>query len=116
MAQRAAGGARRPRAGGPGRAVLLRSEDGLNSSNSLNDAFIALAAEEVVLSVAPGDSLCSLELRSLQTVRAGPVVATACVRGRPGQVAMHDSGNGNRLSVVAMAGTVEAGDPARGVE
>ncbi len=54
-------------------AVLPRSEDGLNSSNSVNGGLIALAAEEAVLSLAPGDTLRSLGLRYLQAVRAGPV-------------------------------------------
>jgi hypothetical protein len=116
MAQRAAGGARRPSAPGPGGAVLPWSEDGLNSSNSLHDAFLVMAAEEMVLSLAPGDTLCALGLRYLQTVRADPVAATARVRGRPAQVALHDSGNGHRRSVLAVAGTSGAGDPGRGVE
>jgi hypothetical protein len=100
---------------GPGGAVAW-SEDGLNSSNSLSDAFIAVSAGEVVLSLAPGDTLRSLGLCYLQTVRAGPVVATPRVRGRRGQVALHGSGDGNRLSVLAVAGTPGAGEPARGVE
>jgi hypothetical protein len=31
-------------------------------------------------------------------------------------VALHGYGKGNRLSVLAVAGTFEAGEPARGVE
>jgi hypothetical protein len=89
----------------PGVAVLPRSEDGLNSSNSVNGGLIALAAEEAVLSLAPGDTLCSLGLRYLQAVRAGPVVATARLHDGLGQVELHDSGNDNRLSVIATART-----------
>ena len=63
-----------------------------------------------------GNTLCSLGLRYLHTVRAGPGVATARVRGRSGQVALHGYGKGNRLLVLAVAGTPGAGEPARGVE
>jgi acyl-coenzyme A thioesterase PaaI-like protein len=87
----------------PGVAVLPRSEDGLNSSNTVNGGLIALAAEEAVLSLAPGDTLCSLGLRYLQAVRAGPVVATARVHDGLGQVELRDSGQGDRLSVTATA-------------
>jgi acyl-coenzyme A thioesterase PaaI-like protein len=89
----------------PGVAVLPRSEDGLNSSNTVNGGLIALAAEEAVLSLAPGATLCSLGLRYLQAVRAGPVVATARVRDGLGQVDLRDAGNGGRLSVTATART-----------
>jgi len=85
--------------------VLPRSEDGLNSSNSLNGGLIALAAEEAVLSLAPADTLCSLGLRYLQAVRAGPVVATARAHDGLGQVELRDSGRGDRLSVTATART-----------
>jgi acyl-coenzyme A thioesterase PaaI-like protein len=90
---------------GPGVVVLPRSEDGLNSSNSVNGGLIALAAEEAALSLAPGDTLCSLGLRYLQAVRIGPVVATARVRDGLGQVELRDSGHNNRLSVTATART-----------
>jgi acyl-coenzyme A thioesterase PaaI-like protein len=89
----------------PGVAVLPRSEDGLNSSNSVNGGLIALAAEEAVLSLAPGDTLCSLGLRYLQAVRTGPVVASARVHGGLGQVELRDSGRGDRLSVTATVRT-----------
>ena len=89
----------------PGVAVLPRSEDGLNSSNTVNGGLIALAAEEAVLSLAPGATLCSLGLRYLQAVRAGPVVATARIRDGLGQVDLRDAGNGGRLSVTATART-----------
>jgi acyl-coenzyme A thioesterase PaaI-like protein len=89
----------------PGVAVLPRSEDGLNSSNTVNGGLIALAAEEAVLSLAPGATLCSLGLRYLQAVRAGPVVATARIRDGLGQVELRDAGNGGRLAVTATART-----------
>lgn len=90
---------------GPGVAVLPRSEDGLNSSNSVNGGLIALAAEEAVLSLVPGATLCSLGLRYLQAVRAGPVVATARVRDGLGLVELRDSGRSDSLSVTATART-----------
>lgn len=89
----------------PGVAVLVRSEDGLNSSNTVNGGLIALAAEEAVLSLAPGDALCSLGLRYLQAVRVGPVVATARIHAGLGQAELRDSGNDDRLSVTATART-----------
>lgn len=89
----------------PGVAALFRSEDGLNSSNTVNGGLIALVAEEAVLSLAPGDALCSLGLRYLQAVRVGPVVATAHVHAGLGQVELRDSGNDDRLSVTATART-----------
>jgi acyl-coenzyme A thioesterase PaaI-like protein len=89
----------------PGVAVLSRSEDGLNSSNSVVGGLIALAAEEAVLSLAPGATLCSLGLRYLQAVRTGPVIATARLRDGLGLAELRDSGNGGRLSVTATART-----------
>jgi acyl-coenzyme A thioesterase PaaI-like protein len=89
----------------PGVAVLPRSEDGLNSANTVNGGLIALAAEEAVLSLAPGASLCSLGLRYLQAIRAGPVVATARIRDGLGQAELRDAGNGGRLAVTATART-----------
>jgi acyl-coenzyme A thioesterase PaaI-like protein len=89
----------------PGVAVLSRSEDGLNSSNSVVGGLIALAAEEAVLSLAPGTTLCSLGLRYLQAVRTGPVIATARLRDGLGLAELRDSGNGGRLSVTATART-----------
>ena len=89
----------------PGVAVLPRSEDGLNSSNTVNGGLIALAAEEAVLSLAPGDTLCSLGLRYLQAVRLGPLVATARLYDGLGQVELRDAGSDDRLSVMATART-----------
>ena len=85
----------------PGVAVLPRSHDGLNSSNTVNGGLIALVSEEAALSVAPGATLSSLSLRYLRPVRVGPAVATARIRSRLGQVEVRDAGNENRLSVVA---------------
>lgn len=92
----------------PGVAVLVRSEDGLNSSNSVNGGLIALAAEEAILSLTPGNTLCSLALRYMQAVRVGPVVATARVHNGLGQVELRDPGNDNRLAIMATARTFGA--------
>lgn len=89
----------------PGVAVLPRSEDGLNSSNTVNGGLIALAAEEAVLSLEPGRTLCSLGLRYLQPVRVGPLVATARVHNGLATVELRDEGADHRLSVVASART-----------
>jgi acyl-coenzyme A thioesterase PaaI-like protein len=86
----------------PGVAVLHKSEDGLNGVKTVHGGLIALAAEEAVLSLAPGTSLSSLAVRYLQPVRVGPAVATASVRDGLGRVLLRDSGSGDR---VAMTGT-----------
>jgi acyl-coenzyme A thioesterase PaaI-like protein len=85
----------------PGVAILPRSEDGLNSSNTVNGGLIALVTEEAVLSLAPGDTLCSLDLHYLHALRVGPAVAVAKVRSGLGAVEVSDAGNDNRLSVMA---------------
>jgi acyl-coenzyme A thioesterase PaaI-like protein len=85
----------------PGVAVLPRSEDGLNGSNTINGGLIALAAEEATLSLLPGRTLCSLHLRYLQPVRVGPAIAAATVRAGLGRVEVRDSGREDRLSVTA---------------
>ncbi|MFB4298615.1 hotdog domain-containing protein [Actinomadura sp. NTSP31] len=90
---------------GAGTAVLPRSEDGLNAAGSVNGGLIALAAEEAVLSLAPGDTLRSLSLIYLQAARVGPVVATARLRGGLARAELRDSGNGGRLTGVVTAGT-----------
>ncbi|MQY25662.1 PaaI family thioesterase [Nocardia aurantia] len=89
----------------PGVAVLPRTEDGLNASNTVNGGLIAVAAEEAVLSLAPGDSLSFLGLRYLQAARVGPVVATARLYDGVGRVELRDSGNENRLATLATART-----------
>ncbi|UGQ12757.1 hypothetical protein LO772_03805 [Yinghuangia sp. ASG 101] len=89
----------------PGVAVLPRSEDGLNASGSVNGGLIALAVEEAVLSLVPGDTLSSLGLRYLAAVRVGPAVATARLRGGVAQVELRDAGTDNRLAAMATART-----------
>ncbi|HEY5395164.1 MAG TPA: hotdog domain-containing protein [Trebonia sp.] len=89
----------------PGVAVLHKSEDGLNAARTVHGGLIALAAEEAVLSLAPGTSLSSLAVRYLQPVRVGPAVATASVRDGLGRVSLRDSGNGDRLAVTATTRT-----------
>jgi acyl-coenzyme A thioesterase PaaI-like protein len=85
----------------PGVAELGHSDDKLNSSNTLNGGLIALAAEEAMLSLVPGATLSSLDMRYLQPVRVGPVVARADVREGLGRAEVRDAGNDNRLCVVA---------------
>ena len=86
---------------GPGTAVLPRSEEGLNSSNTFNGGLIALAVEEAALSLEPGATLSSLILRYLRPVRVGPAVATARTGSGLGEIEVRDAGNENRLSVLA---------------
>ncbi len=87
----------------PGVAVLPRSDDGLNSSNTVNGGLIALVAEEAALSLSPGATLSSLGLRYLRPIRVGPAVATAQTRSGLSQIEVRDAGNDNRLSVLATA-------------
>lgn len=90
---------------GPGVAVLGHSEESLNASNTLNGGLIALACEEAALSLSPGTTLASLDLRYLQPVRVGPAVAEAQVRHGLGRIEVRDAGNENRLCVVATSRT-----------
>ena len=85
----------------PGTAVLPRSDDGLNSSNTFNGGLIALVVEEAVLSLSPGATVSSLILRYLRPVRIGPAVASARTGSGLGEIEVRDAGNGNRLSVLA---------------
>jgi acyl-coenzyme A thioesterase PaaI-like protein len=89
----------------PGTAVLPRIEDGLNGVGTIHGGLLALAAEEAVLSLAPGDTLSSLGLRYLQPVRVGPAVATATISGGLGRVDLRDSGREDRLAMTATART-----------
>lgn len=92
----------------PGVAELARSDDGLNSSRTVNGGLIALAAEEAVLSAAEGRTLSSLAMRYLQPVRVGPAVATADVQGDLARVEVRDHGNEERLAVTAVARLFDA--------
>jgi len=85
----------------PGIAVLPRSDDGLNSANTVHGGLIALVVEEAVLSLSPGATLSSLNLRYLRPVRVGPAVAAARITSGLGQIEVRDGGNGDRLSVLA---------------
>ncbi len=91
-----------------GVAVLHHTDESLNSSNTVNGGLIALAAEEAVLSLAPGTTISSLGMRYLQPIRVGPVVAEAQVQGGLGRVEIRDAENGNRLCVVAVCRTFDA--------
>ena len=89
----------------PGVAVLPRSDEVLNAAGSINGGLIAVAAEEAVLSLAPGDSLGFLGLRYLQSAKAGPVTASATLRGGAGRVELRDNGNESRLTTLATVRT-----------
>ncbi|GGL35570.1 hotdog domain-containing protein [Nocardia jinanensis] len=85
----------------PGTAVLPRTDDGLNASRTVNGGLIALAAEEAMLSLAPGSTLSTLGLRYLQPARVGPVVADATLRADIGRATLRDSGNQDRITTLA---------------
>src|SRR3954447_12382311 len=85
----------------PGVAELVRSDDGLNSSNTINGGLIALVVEEAVLSSAPGATLASLAMRYLRPARVGPLVAAASAHGPVARVDVRDSGSDDRLVVTA---------------
>lgn len=91
----------------PGTAVLPRSDDGLNSSNTVNGGLIALAVEEAVLGATAGTALTSLALRYLLPVRTGPAVAIADVDGSVATVEVRDAGANDRLAVFATATVTE---------
>lgn len=86
----------------PGVAVLPRSDDGLNSSKTVNGGLIALVAEEAILSLAPGATLASLAMRYLQPVRTGPAIATARLTEDLARAEVRDQGSEDRLAVVAV--------------
>lgn len=88
-----------------GVAELPRSEEGLNSSKTINGGFIALLAEEAVLSLEPGTALSSLMMRYLRPARTGPLVATASARAGLATVEVRDTGDEDRLAVTATART-----------
>ncbi|MGW0181122.1 PaaI family thioesterase [Nocardia sp. NPDC003345] len=84
-----------------GTAVLPRTDDGLNASRTVNGGLIALAAEEAMLSLAPGATLSTLGLRYLQPERVGPVVAEAELRADVARATLRDSGNDDRITTLA---------------
>jgi acyl-coenzyme A thioesterase PaaI-like protein len=92
----------------PGTAVLPRTEDGLNGVGTVHGGLLALAAEEAVLSLVPGQTLSSLGLRYLQPVAVGPAVATATISAGLGRVELRDCGREDRLAVTATARTFGA--------
>lgn len=89
----------------PGVALLPRSEDGLNSSNTVNGGLIALAVEEAALSLSPGQTLCTLDVRYLQPVRLGPAVAEARTVHGLSQVEVRDRSMDDRLAAIATTRT-----------
>lgn len=91
----------------PGVALLARSDDGLNSSNTINGGLIALVVEEAALSASPGTSLSSLSMRHLRPARVGPLVATATHAGALARIDVRDTGSDDRLTVTATARTFD---------
>ena len=90
----------------PGVALLVRSDDGLNSSNTINGGLIALVVEEAALSAAARDAtLASLAMRYLRPARVGPLVATATGAGDLARVDVRDTGSDDRLAVTATTRT-----------
>jgi len=89
----------------PGVAVLPRTDDGLNSSRTLNGGLVALAVEEAALSLTPGTTLSSMAMRYLRPVRIGPAIATAEVHAGLGRVEVHDAGTPDRLAISATTRT-----------
>ncbi|MGH8880754.1 MAG: PaaI family thioesterase [Stackebrandtia sp.] len=92
----------------PGTVVLPHTDEILNAAGSINGGLLAVAAEEAVLSLAPGDSLSFLGLRYLQLAKAGPVTASASLRGGVGRIEVRDTGNDDRLTTLATARTFGA--------
>jgi acyl-coenzyme A thioesterase PaaI-like protein len=92
----------------PGVAVLPRSEDGLNASDTVNGGLIALTVEEAVLSALPGVTLASLGMRYLRPVRVGPAIARATVHAGLGRVEVRDVGSDDRLAVIATTRSFDA--------
>nr|WP_246461883.1 hotdog domain-containing protein [Nocardia transvalensis] len=87
----------------PGSVLLPRTVEGLNASGTVNGGLIALAAEESVLSLTPGSTLCFLGLRYLLGARVGPVSADARLHSGVARVEVRDTGNDNRLTTLATA-------------
>ena len=86
----------------PGVVALKRSEDGLNSSNTINGGLLALLVEEAALSAAaPGATLSSMAIRYLRPARLGPVVGRAHAQGDVTRVEVRDEGADDRLAVLA---------------
>jgi acyl-coenzyme A thioesterase PaaI-like protein len=88
-----------------GVAEIQLSADGLNSTNTMHGGLVAMAAEEAALSLAPGQTVCSLTVRYLNSVRVGPAVAVATARGGLNQVELRDAGNGDKLAALITART-----------
>jgi uncharacterized protein (TIGR00369 family) len=89
-----------------GIAELPMTEEGINSSNTLNGGLIAMACEEAVLSRVPaGTTLQSLAVRYLSPVRTGPAVATAEGSNGLYRVQLRDDGAAGRLATLATART-----------
>src|SRR3546814_19633427 len=88
---------------GGGSAALLRREDGLNASGTVNGGLLALVAEEAVLDARPGTTLASLSLCFLRPVRLGPAVAPATVHGDVAELAVVGAGRAGGPALMATA-------------
>ncbi len=91
---------------GSGTARMQRRPDGLNATDTINGALLALVTEEAALSAAPdGAVVSSLALRYLRAARTGPVTACAVRHGQVSRVEVRDDGNDDRQVVVATVRT-----------
>jgi acyl-coenzyme A thioesterase PaaI-like protein len=86
-----------------GQVELPRSDNGLNSSNTVHGGLLAILAEEAVLSLAEGRNLSALSVRFLRPVRVGPAMATARLRNGLAIIEVRDAGSEDRLAVTATA-------------
>jgi acyl-coenzyme A thioesterase PaaI-like protein len=81
----------------PGVASLPWSPDTQNTARAINGGILAIAIEEAALSLADSpagaQTLSSLVIRYLRSVRTGPAVATATISDGLGQVEVIDASN-----------------------
>lgn len=86
---------------GPGLATLPWASDTQNSARAINGGVLAVAIEEAALSaVSPQQTLSSLTVRYLRSVRTGPALARAHVNAGLGQVEVRDASN-DAVAIVA---------------
>jgi acyl-coenzyme A thioesterase PaaI-like protein len=83
-----------------GVASMPVSPDGLNAIGTMHGGLVALVAEEAALSLAPGETLSSIDVRYLRPVRTGPGVARARAQGGLSRVEVHDTGDGKLAALV----------------
>ncbi len=86
-----------------GVASLPWAPDIQNATKAINGGILALAIEEAILSAAePGQSLSSMLINYLRSVRTGPALARAQVMDCLGRVEVYDEANGS-LAALATA-------------